>query len=396
MAGKWDWLKDEIKGFKSLSKLPLLLKFIKGKVKGPGDVTKCTLCPNMCRHACPIGIVDGRETTSPSGKSRIGLLIQQQKLSMNKDTMYPVYMCLSCGCCEKWCPFDFSVSDILRPIKENFVKKNKIYDEFKKVVNNLEKHDYVYDDFKTNNIETQKRVESKGKVLYLSGCSFRENFPDVPQKAVEIIENLGYEIETITEEKCCGIPAYHIGDMEAFNRLSSRQTKNLNQSDVDFIVTSCPSCAYAYRVLYPENGDHIIKPEVYHFVEFFEEKQRGLKLSESKEKKYTYHDPCKLVHGLNKADSVKKILQQIPGINLIKPRRNGEKTFCCGYGGSTVNRLDPELSDEIAVERLNELMDFSKNIVTACPTCKQAFEKNKKTEDIKIIDISELIFDLME
>ena len=114
ITGKWDWLLDEMKGFKVLSKLPLIIKFVKGRLKGPDDITKCTLCPNMCRHACPVGIVDGSETTSPSGKSRIGFLIEKKVLPMDLENSYPLYMCLSCGCCERWCPFDFSVSDICR------------------------------------------------------------------------------------------------------------------------------------------------------------------------------------------------------------------------------------------------------------------------------------------
>ena len=78
MAGKWDWLKDEIGGFKVVSKLPVILKFLRGKSGGPDDIIKCTLCPNMCRHACPVGIIDGKETTSPSGKSKIGLLLREK------------------------------------------------------------------------------------------------------------------------------------------------------------------------------------------------------------------------------------------------------------------------------------------------------------------------------
>ena len=116
MADKWDWLKDEISGFKMISKLPVVLKFLRGKTKGADYITKCTLCPNMCRHACPVGIVDGKETTSPSGKARIGFLVREGVLSESLENLYPLYMCLSCGCCESWCPFDFSVSDILQPL----------------------------------------------------------------------------------------------------------------------------------------------------------------------------------------------------------------------------------------------------------------------------------------
>ena len=74
MPGKWDWLRDEIKGIELLRSAPLIFRFISGKLKGPDDLIKCALCPNMCRHACPISIVDGKETTSPTGKARTAFL----------------------------------------------------------------------------------------------------------------------------------------------------------------------------------------------------------------------------------------------------------------------------------------------------------------------------------
>ncbi|MEM4610632.1 MAG: (Fe-S)-binding protein, partial [Thermoproteota archaeon] len=62
MPGKWDWLKDELRASGMARATPLVLRFIGGRLRGPDDLVKCALCPNMCRHACPVGIVDGRET----------------------------------------------------------------------------------------------------------------------------------------------------------------------------------------------------------------------------------------------------------------------------------------------------------------------------------------------
>ena len=169
MAGKWDWLRDELGGFKTVSKLPVIFKFLRGRVSGPDDITKCTLCPNMCRHACPVGIVDGHETTSPSGKSRIGLLLKDKDLEINTENIFPIYMCLSCGCCEKYCPFDFSVSDILHPLKTKIVEKNIVFDEFRTVLDNLKKFGYVYGELKAHKKFIPTSKISKARILYLSG-----------------------------------------------------------------------------------------------------------------------------------------------------------------------------------------------------------------------------------
>ena len=389
MAGKWDWLKDQMKGFKGLKNLPIILKFIKGKVKGPDDITKCTLCPNMCRHACPVGIVDGKETTSPSGKSRIGYLIENKKIDFTLENLYPIYMCLSCGCCEKYCPFDFSVSDILQPIKDKAIKNDIVFDEFKDVLKNLKNYGYVYGENKNKKIKDESVEKSKGTILYISGCTFREKFPEVPTKTKKILTNEGYSVTTLEDEKCCGIPAYHIGDMDTFGKLAKENIDMINSKDFDYIVTSCPSCTYAFRNLYSEKG-YELKKQVMHITEFIDKNVKDFNLKFKENTRITYHEPCKLVNSLKKPDVMKNVLQKIEGIDIKTPRRHGENTFCCGYGGSTICRLNPELSNDISKERLNELTSISKNIVTSCPTCKEAFENNKEN-GINVYDIAELI-----
>ncbi len=389
MAGKWDWLKDEMKGFKGLKNLPTVLKFIKGRMSGPDDITKCTLCPNMCRHVCPVGIVDGCETTSPSGKSRIGYLIENEVLNLDLESIYPVYMCLSCGCCERYCPFDFSVSDILLPLKQRAVENNVVFDEFKDVLENLKQYGYVYGQAKKSKLEQIEDKKGKGKILYIQGCTFRDKYPDVPEKTVRILKDAGYSVTVLEDEKCCGIPAYNIGDMAVFRKLAQENIKMINEKDFDYIVTSCPSCAYAFRELYHQEG-YEFKAEVLHITEFLKQKNTDFNLSAKENISITFHEPCTLVNRLKKPDVMHDILHDMDNVEIKIPRRHGEKTFCCGYGGSTLCRLNPKLSDEIAQERLNELTSISKNIVTSCPTCKEAFENNKKT-DVNIWDIAEFI-----
>lgn len=385
IAGKWNWFFDEMKGFKTISKLPLILKFIKGRIKGPDDITKCTMCPNMCRHACPVGIVDGSETTSPSGKSRIGFFIKNDVLPMNLENSFPPYMCLSCGCCERWCPFDFSVSDILHPLKEKMIEKEIISNEFKTVFENLENYRNVYS--KPKNKITSRQIT--GKTLYLSGCVFRENYPEISEKALKNLNNFSKNVFLMPEENCCGIPAYNLGNKSLFKKIVKENTEILNSSGADQIITSCPSCTYAYRVIYPSLGFEI-EPIVLHILEFLNEINTDLLLKSDKNITITYHDPCKLANGLDKPDAFSTFLKNIKNIEVKNPRREGKKTFCCGYGGSSITRLNKNLADEIAHERIDELAALSSNIITACPSCKLALETNKG-KDVKIFDVVELI-----
>ncbi len=380
MPDKMDWLKDEMSGVSKLTQFSTVMKFLKGKVSGPSDVVKCAMCPNMCRHACPISIVDGKETTSPAGKSRVGMMLENEVLRFNEENVFPLQMCLSCGCCENWCPFDFSVSDILRPQREESIKQGVDFKQFDEMFKALEMHGSVH-----GKVGKEKNYPEEGEVLYLRGCEFRENDQRVIDKTMQLFEKLDESAFVLPGEECCGIPAYNAGNTALFEELAKKMAKKINMSSAKKVVTSCPSCAYAYERLYPEFSQGL-DVEVLHMVEYLEEKKRLLNL-EKKGGSVTFHEPCKLVNGLGKKKSMRDVLEN-SGLSLKIPRRSGEKTFCCGYGGTTVSRLNEELSSSINEERLKELKGLSKNIVTACPSCKEAFQDNHG--DVKVYDIAEL------
>ena len=385
MPGRWDWLKDEMKGLSMLKNAPTLMKFLKGSFSGPDDVTKCALCPNMCRHACPISIVDGKETTSPAGKSRVALMIEDGVLELNEENQFPIHMCLSCGCCEEWCPFDFSVSDILGPEKEKALEEGVVYDEFEGLFKNLEEYGSIHGE-----IGKEGSYPEDGDVLYLRGCEYRENDTEVIDRTMEVFDKMDVDAFVLSDENCCGIPAYNTGNTRLFEDIARGMSEKINESGADRVVTSCPSCAYAYRELYPEYGQKL-DVEVLHIVEYFEEKLDDFDFKEERSD-YTFHEPCKLVNGLDKDEIMSDLLKKT-GIDPKVPRRNGKKTFCCGYGGTTVSRLNEDLASDINKERLEELKELSNNIITSCPTCKKAFEDND--EDVKVYDIAELFDELL-
>jgi len=382
MPGKWDWLKDEMGGVSKITKFSTVMKFLKGRVSGPDDMTKCAMCPNMCRHACPISIVDGKETTSPAGKSRVGMMVEHDVIPMDEENLYPIHICLSCGCCEKWCPFDFSVSEILKPEKERGIDEGVVFEQFQEMFDNLENYGLVQ-----GGIKEERSYPDEGNILYLRGCEFRGGDEKVIGKTMGAFEKLGLDAFVLSDEECCGIPAYNAGNTQLFKELARKMAKKIDDSGAEKVITSCPSCAYAYRKLYPEFGLNM-DVEVLHIVEFLDRKKN---MKGKKKATVTFHDPCKLVNGLENNKGMEDVLEKL-GLDVKVPRRSGDETFCCGYGGSTVCRLNEGLSSRISEERLDELSSLSDKIITSCPTCKKAFEENG---DEKVYDIGELLYELL-
>ena len=141
-----------------------------------------------------------------------------------------------------------------------------------------------------------------------------------------------------------------------------------------------------FRVIYPQNGIKL-PVEIMHTTEYLATNISKLKpkLSHLPET-YVYHDPCTLSRKLDVLKQPHTILKAIPGITLKQPYYHGKDTQCCGYG-SSLSRTHPDLANTITKKRIIELHKEATHIITACPTCKTAFQKNHCT----VTDISELV-----
>jgi len=378
MPGRWSWLLEEV-GLRKLIFSPLVYRYIMGELRGASDLVKCALCPNMCRHACPVSIVDGRETTSPSGKARLGMLVERGYVDLDRDVAEAIYACLSCEACRKWCYFSFSVDELLRPLRGRSIEEGKAPRGVQALLSNLSEHGYPYGEPRS-----QARP-SGGGVVYFPGCVTTEHLPELAESALRLLELLGFNAQPL-EGVCCGAPAYYAGDERLFKRLAARLAEVLESAEPRLVVASCPSCVHALRNLYPSLGVRV-PPRVLHVAELLAEQQQfpgrvtGLRV--------TYHDPCKLVYALGKPNLLRELLARL-GVSVVDPRRRGDETFCCGYGG-TLPFSHRELADSIARERLSELKEAAKTVVTACPACKLAFTRNGG----RVLDITELAVSLL-
>lgn len=382
--GKDSWILDAIKGSAFGTKLSALKKFLfeKSKVE---DLTKCALCPNMCRFSCPISIVDGKETTSPAGKSRIAFLLRKGYIEKNIENVLPLYYCLSCNVCSTWCPFEFSVGDVIRPIRGEIMRQGVYPESLRDVLENLRNYHCVYGE-----IEGNAQYPKDGDTLYIRGCLVRKFYPQATDKAIELLRILGYNPLILDNEKCCGYLAYEIGDDDTFIEIATKNAEELNSLGINTIVTACPECAYTYRVLYPQYKIKI-KAKVYHITEIIKMHLDKLNFREKKET-VTIHDPSKLAINLDQPNILTDILSRIPKLKVKLPMRHGKNTFECGNGNNLLTWIDADLLEMINLERLKELNEESEIIITASYACK------KGLEDVggKVYDITEYVLDAIK
>jgi len=119
------------------------------------------------------------------------------------------------------------------------------------------------------------------------------------------------------------------------------------------------------------------------------------KFKETK-KKVTYQDPCRLGRHLGVYDAPRRVLESIPGIELVEMKHSGQESICCGTSAFT--NCD-SCSNKLRSERLSEAVATgAEMLITACPKCQTHFrcamvdkgEEHRPTPKIEIMDLVNL------
>jgi Fe-S oxidoreductase len=217
---------------------------------------------------------------------------------------------------------------------------------------------------------------------------------------VRVLQNLGMAPGYLAdEEPCCGAPLHASGLHREFANNARSAHETLKGYGVKQIVGLVPSCTHALRNLFPkyvENYDL----EVKHFVEVAAELVPGKNLGYPEPVKVTYHDPCQLGRFLGLIDEPRRVLNSIKNIELVETDwTKGEWSTCCGGGGG-FEAVFPELSQILAANRVQELLDTGADIiVTHCPGCIMQLKdglKDLKVKNVKVMDLAEVIAAAME
>ncbi len=218
--------------------------------------------------------------------------------------------------------------------------------------------------------------------------------------AVKVLGSLGVKVGYLAEEEpCCGGLLHYIGLQKEFAQHGREVYDRLKSKGVKRIIGIVPSCTYTLRCLIPNsiNGYDV---EVKHFCEVVSDGISSLKLRFPREVKVAYHDPCQLVRFLRLVEEPRQILRAIKGVELVETEwTNGECTTCCGGGGG-FEAVFPELSQILAVNRVQELVETGAEIiVTQCPGCIMQLKtglKELKVSGVEVLDLAQIVAMAME
>lgn len=231
--------------------------------------------------------------------------------------------------------------------------------------------------------------------LYWVGCAgaFDRRNQRVARAFTALLAEAGVAFTTLgTDEKCCGDPARRLGNEFLFQSLAEENTKAIEATGVEQVVTTCPHC---YRVLKHEYD--LPGREVLHHSELLARLLSDGRLTAASTPsgygRTAYHDSCYLGRYEGIYLEPREALRSIAGLQLVELARNQASSFCCGGGGGRVF-LEESEGERINHMRTDEAISAAVNtVVTACPYCMTMLSDGAKDrgEAFAVLDLAEIL-----
>ncbi|MFP3999586.1 MAG: heterodisulfide reductase-related iron-sulfur binding cluster [Desulfobacterales bacterium] len=323
-----------------------------------------------------------------------------------------IWSCTTCGACEQECPIAIEYINKIVDMRRGMVEEGNVPQSLQKPLQSLEKRGNPYGKMEKKRAEWTKELaeefevkvlEKKGataETLYFvdSVSSYDERMQLVAQATARILNKAKIDFGVLGKnEKDSGNEVRRFGEEMLYQELKNHNIEAIVNAGAKRIVTADP---HAYNVIKNDyNSDDL--PQIEHISHFLLRNIKNGKIrltgldEESRQKVYTYHDPCYLGRHNDVYDQPRGVLDAIAGLNRVEMTRSRDRSFCCG-GGGLMLFYEPEEEERMGVRRVKMAKEAGANvIVTACPFCLTNIEDAIKVAglegEMEAIDLCELV-----
>ena len=376
---------------------------------------RCVKC-GLCLPHCPTYRFSLNENESPRGRISLMQGLASAQLTLSPTLTNHLNRCLDCRNCERVCPAGVEYETLLDttrhwlnqqpntppvPVRQKQALKLLSQPQRLRRINKLLR---LYQltglawllrktgilrllglDYLTSLLPrlqpvakfTSTMVESspRGRVALFSGCLGSTLEQSTIQASLNILQHLGYSVDLVTGQTCCGALARHSGETGMALAQAQQNLQAFDPTKVDAILYTSSGCG-AHLIKYPElpwpqaNQQASAKAfssrlqEITAFLAQLEWPDHVRFQPTSK--RIAVHEPCSQKNGLRQSSLAMELLRKIPGLQTEVLPGNDR---CCGAAGSYM--LDqPDMAQTLRAEKLQTLAQLAPDLlVTTNPGC---------------------------
>ncbi len=230
----------------------------------------------------------------------------------------------------------------------------------------------------TKNALKQQEAFHK-KVSYFHGCYANYNNPKLAKDLVKIMNAIGYGVNLIDKEKCCGVALISNGFKDKASEQAKTNLEGIRKAvgRGEFVLTTSSTCTFTMRdeyrhILGLENDD--VRSNITLATRFIYEAVCSgmvrLVFRDDYRKRMAYHTPCHM-EKLGWAIYSTSLLRLIPGVDLLML-----DSQCCGIAGTYGFKKEHyDDARKIGEPLFRQIRDSRVDVVaTDCETCKWQIE----------------------
>lgn len=331
-------------------------------------------------------------------------------------------LCLNCKRCEVACPSNVKIGDIIQSARLKYSNKKPKLRDFilantdlmgtvastmapvvnftlglkpvKAVMDTVlaVDHHRTFPKYTGQKFETwfkryalKKQEEYTKKVSYFHGCYANYNYPKLAKDFVKIMNAIGYGVNLLEKEKCCGVALISNG----FKNQALKQAE-LNLGSIrkavgrgEPVLTTSSTCTFTMRdeyehILGLDNSDvrSSIALATKFIFELVDAGKAKLIFKEDYKKRIAYHTPCHM-EKLGWAIYSTSLMRMIPGVDF-----HMLDSQCCGIAGTYGFKKEHyNDSQNIGAPVFRQIKDLQVDMVaTDCETCKWQIEMSAGVE----------------
>ena len=215
--------------------------------------------------------------------------------------------------------------------------------------------------------------------VFFPGCTLSGTRPENTLKTYEYLR--GQDPATGIVLDCCTKPSHDLGRQADFESKFFEMTDYLKANGITSVVTACPSC---HRIFEDHSPFRVVS--VYGLLAETPVNTIG-KFGEKQA--IVVQDPCQARFDRSTQEAVRVIAAHM-GLGVKTVRNAGEKTLCCGEGGSA-SCMNPDRGTAWAAGR----KDAAKGLpaMTYCAGCVNFLGTNSMEIGLRNFHILDLVFD---